>query len=253
MEVGDGQGSLACYSPWGRNESDTTERLHFRFLYGSLIPWKESYNKPRQHIKKQRHYFANKGPSSQRYGFSSSHEWMWKLDHKESWVLKNWCFWTVVLEKTLETPLDCKEIQPVHPKGNQSWIFIGRTDAEAEAPILGHLMWRADSLGKILMLGKIKGRRRGDNRGWHGWMASLTQWIWIWASSGSWWWTSKPDMFQSMGSQRVEHDYMTELNRSSHCVFHGIKSRSLFYNGDKSHSWGLSLHGPASKCCHIGY
>ena len=89
-----------------------------------------------QHIKKQRHYFANKGPSSQSYGFSSSHVWMWELDYKESWALKTWCFWTVVLEKTLECPLGCKEIKPVTPKGNQSWIFIERTDAEAEAPIL---------------------------------------------------------------------------------------------------------------------
>ena len=101
-----------------------------------LTPWKESYDQSRRHIKKQRHYFANKGPSSQGYGFSSGHVWMWELDCKESWVLKNWCFWTVVLEKTLESPLDCKEIQPVHPKGGQSWVFIGRTDAEAETPIL---------------------------------------------------------------------------------------------------------------------
>ena len=91
---------------------------------------------PRQHIKKQRHYFANKSPSSQSYGFSSSHVWMWELDYKERWVPKNWCLWTVVLEKTPESPLDCKEIQPVHPKGNQSWVFIGRTDAEAETLIL---------------------------------------------------------------------------------------------------------------------
>ena len=97
-------------------------------------PWKESHDQPRQHIKKQRHYFANKGPSSQSYGFSSSHVWMCKLDYKESWAPKNWCFWTVVL-KTLESPLDCKEIQPVHPKGNQSWVFTGRTDVEAETPI----------------------------------------------------------------------------------------------------------------------
>ena len=96
----------------------------------------ESYDQPRQHIKKQRQYFANKGPSSQNYGFSSSHVWMWELDCKESWAPKNWCFWTVVLEKNLESPLDCKEIQPVHPKGNQFWIFTGRTDAEAEVPIL---------------------------------------------------------------------------------------------------------------------
>ena len=121
-------------------------------------PWKESYDQPRQHIKKQRHYFANKSPSSQGYGFSSSH--VWELGHKESWVLKNWCFWAVVLEKTLESPLDCKEIQPVHPKGDQSWVFTGRTDVEAETPIFGHLMWRADSLEKTWMLEKIEGRRR---------------------------------------------------------------------------------------------
>ena len=101
-----------------------------------LAPWRKSYNKPIQRIKKQRHYFADKGPYSQSYGFSSSHVWMWELDHKKGWVLKNWYFWIVVLDKTLESPLGCKEIQPVHPKGNQSWIFIGRTDAEAKAPIL---------------------------------------------------------------------------------------------------------------------
>ena len=90
---------------------------------------------------------------------------MWELDYKESWVLKYWCYWTVVLEKTLESPLDCKEIQPVHPKGNQSWIFLGRTDGEAEAPYFGHLMWRTDSLEKTLMLGKTEdGRRRGRQR-----------------------------------------------------------------------------------------
>ena len=105
-----------------------------------LAPWKESYDKLRQLIKKQSHYCSNKGPYSQSYGFSSSHVWMWELDHKESCVLKNWCFWTVVLEKTLESPLDCKEIQAVHPKGNQSRIFIGRTDAIAETPII----WTSD-------------------------------------------------------------------------------------------------------------
>ena len=99
-----------------------------------LAPWKKNHDNLRQCIKKQRHDFADKGPYSQSYGFSSSHVQMWELDHKESWVPTNWCFWTVVLEKTLESPLDCKEIQSVHPKGNQSWIFIGRTDAEA--PIL---------------------------------------------------------------------------------------------------------------------
>ena len=102
----------------------------------TLASWKKGSEQPKQHIKKQRHYFANKSPSSQGYGFSNSHVWMWDLNYKESWMPKNWCFWNVVLEKTLESPLDCKESQPVHPKGDQSWVFIGRTDAEAETPIL---------------------------------------------------------------------------------------------------------------------
>ena len=124
-----------------------------------LIPWKESYDQLIQHIKKLRHYFVNKGPFSQSYSFSSSHVWMWELDIGK---LKNWCFWTVVLEKTLESPLDCKEIQPVHPKGSQSWIFIERSDAEAEISIL----WPPDVknwlIGKDLMLGKIEGMRRSE-------------------------------------------------------------------------------------------
>ena len=99
-----------------------------------LAPWKKSYDQPRQRIKKQRYYFAIKGLSSQSYGFSSSYVWMWELDHNEGWVLKNWCFWTVVLKKTLEGPLDCKEIKPVHPTGSQPWIFSGRTEAEAKTP-----------------------------------------------------------------------------------------------------------------------
>ena len=118
------------------------------------------FNTPRQHIQKQRHYFANKGLSSQGYGFSCGHVWMWELNCEEGWVPKNWCFWTVVLEKTLESPLDCKEIKPVNPKGNQSWIFIGRTDAEAETPVF----WPPDEknwlIWKTLMLGKIEGKRR---------------------------------------------------------------------------------------------
>ena len=128
----------------------------------TLTPWKESYDQPRQHIKTQRHWFVNIGLSSQCYAFSSGHVWMWKLDYKESWAQKNWCFWSVVLEKTLASPLDCKEIQPVHPKEDQSWAFIGRTDVEAETPTFGHLMWRADSFEKTLMLGKIEGRRRRE-------------------------------------------------------------------------------------------
>ena len=101
-----------------------------------LVPWQESYDQPRQHIKKQRPYFANKGPSSQTCGFFNSNVWMWELDYKEIWVPKNWCFWTVVLEKTLESPVDCKEIKPGNSKGNRSWIFIGWTDAEAETQVL---------------------------------------------------------------------------------------------------------------------
>ena len=120
----------------------------------------EIYDKPRQHIEKQRHHFANKNLSSQSYGFSSSHVWMWELDYKESWALKTWCFCTVVLGKTLESPLNCKEIKLVNPKGNQPWIWNGRT--AAEAPILLHLMWRADSFEKTLMLGKIEGQRRRE-------------------------------------------------------------------------------------------
>ena len=117
-------------------------------------PWKKSYDQPRHHIKKQRHYFANIGPSSQSYGFSSGHIWMWELDYKESWALKNWCFWTMVLEKSLESPLDCKEIQPVHPKGDQFWVFTGRMDVEAETPILwspdvkNWLIWKDPVAGK---------------------------------------------------------------------------------------------------------
>ena len=136
---------------------------------------------------------------------------MWKLDHKEGWAPKNWCFWTVVLEKTVESPLDCKEIKLFNPKGNQSWIFIGRTDAEAETPILCHLMQRTDSLKKTLMMGKTEGGKRGGDRGWDGWMASATQWTWVWVNSRSWWLTGRPDVLQVIGSQRVRHDWATEL------------------------------------------
>ena len=176
-----------------------------------LASWKKSYDPSRQHIKKQRHYFASKGPSSQSYGFSSSHVWMWELDYKESWALKNGCFWTVVLEETHESPLDCKEIQPVHPKGNQSWIFMGGTDAKAETPI-GHLMWRDISFEKTQCWERLNECGEGDDIGWDGWMASLTQWSWVWVSSRRWWWTGKPGVLQSMGLQRVRHNWAMELN-----------------------------------------
>ena len=130
---------------------------------------------PRQHIKKQRHYFGNKGPSSQGYGFPSGHVWMWELDCKESWAPKNWCFWTVVLEKTLESPLDCKEIQLVHPKGDQSWVFIGRTDAEAETPILWPTHVKSWLTGKDPDAGRDwgqeeKGTTENEMAGWHHWL-----------------------------------------------------------------------------------
>ena len=176
------------------------------------MPWKESYDQLRQHIKKQRHYFANKGPPSQGYDFSSSHIWMWELDYKESWAPKNWFFWTVVLEKTLESPLDCKEIQPVLPKGDQSWIFIGRADVEAETPIL--LATWCEELTHLKRPWCWEGLRaggEGDSRGWDGWMASLTWWAWVWVDSGSWWWTGRPGMLRFIRSQRVRHDWATEL------------------------------------------
>ena len=140
-----------------------------------LAPWKKSYDQPRQHIKKQRHCLTYKGPSIQSYGFSSSYVWMWKLDHKEDWAPKSWCFWTVVLEKTLESPLDCKEIQPVHPKGNESWVFIGRTDVETETPILwppdakSWLIWKDPDAGKDWGQ-EEKGMTEDEMVGWHLWL-----------------------------------------------------------------------------------
>ena len=153
------------------------------------------------------------GPSSQSYGFSSSHVWMWELNCKESWMPKNQCFWTVVLEKTLERPLDCKEIQPVNSKGNQSWIFIVRDwcwgwNSNTLATWCEELThWKRP---RCWERSKVGGE--GDNRGWDGWMASLTQCTWVWVNSGSWWWTGRPDVLWFMGSQRVGHDWVTGLN-----------------------------------------
>ena len=137
---------------------------------------------------------------------------MWELDCKETWAPKNWCFWTVVLEKTLESPLNCKDIQPVHSKGNQSWVFFGRTDAEAETPVLWPPVaknwlshWKIPWCWVRLKVGG-----EGDNRGWDGWMASLTQWTRIWVNSWSWWWTGRPGVLRFMGSQRVRNDLVTE-------------------------------------------
>ena len=148
----------------------------------------------------------------QGYGFSSGHVWMWELDYKESWALKNWCFWTVVLEKTLESPLDCKEIQSVHPKGDQSWVFIGRTAVETETAIL----WPPDAKSWLIWRPwcweRLKAGGEGGHRRWDGLMASPTKWTWVWVDSGRWWWTGRPGVLWFMGSQRVGHDWATELN-----------------------------------------
>ena len=176
-------------------------------------PWKKSYDQPRQHIEKQRHYFSNKGPSSQGYGFSSGHVWMWELDYKESWAQKNWCFWTVVLEKTLESPLDSKEIQPVRPKGDQSWVFIGRTDVEAETPILwppdvnSWLIWKDPDARKDWRQ-EEKRMTEDEMVGWHhrfnghgfGWTPGVGDGQGCLACCSS------------LGSQRVGHNWATELN-----------------------------------------
>ena len=141
---------------------------------------------------------------------------MWELDYKESWALKNWWFWTVVLEKTLESPLDWKEIQPVHPKGDQSWVFFGRTDIEAETNTLADWCEELTHWKRPWCWERLRAGGEGDNRGWDGWMASPTQWTWVWVNSGSWWWTGRPGVLQFMGSQRVGHDWVTELNWNDH-------------------------------------
>ena len=141
---------------------------------------------------------------------------MWELDYKESWVPKNWCFWTVVLEKTLESPMDCKEIQPVHPKGDQSWVFIGRTDVEAETPILWPLeevTWRREEvthLKRPWCWERLRVGEAGDDRRWDNWMASSTQWTWVWVNSGSWWWTGRPGVLRFMGSQKVTETWLSD-------------------------------------------
>ena len=148
--------------------------------------------------------------SSQSYGFSTSRVWMWELDHKECWVPNNWNFQTVGLEKTLESHLDSKEIKPVNPKRNQPWIFTESTEAEAEAPVSGHLMWRADSPEKTLMMGKIKGKRRRGQYSMRWQMTSLPQLTWVWANSRTWWRTGMSGVLQFMEWQKVRHNSVTE-------------------------------------------
>ena len=183
-----------------------------------LAPWKKSYEQPRQHITKQRHHYANKGPSSQSYGFSNSHVWMRELDHEESWVPNNWCFWTVVgvfsnccWRRLLRFPWTAR-------RSNQSIVKEINSEYSLEGLVLklklqhfGHQMRTADSLKKTLMLGKIE---EGDDRGWDGWMASLTQWIWVWAGSRRWWRMGRPYVLQPMGWQRVRQGWAERLNNS---------------------------------------
>ena len=155
---------------------------------------------------KSRDYFADKGPSSQSYGFSSSHVWMWELNSKESWASKNWCFWTVVLEKTLKNPLDIKwSNQSILKEISPEYLLEGLM-LKLKLQYFCHLMWRADSLEKNLKAGG-----EGHDRRWGGWRALLTWWTWVWANSKSWWWTGRPGLLWFMGSQRVRQDWATEL------------------------------------------
>ena len=172
-----------------------------------LTPWKESYDQPRYHIKKQRHYFAKKGPSSQSYAFSSSHIWMWESDYKESWAPKTWCFWIVVLEKTLGNPLDCKEIQPVHSEYSLEGLML-----KLKLQYFGHLMWSTDSLEKTLIIGKIEGRRRRGQQRMRC-LDGITDSVDM--SLSQLWdlvWTGEPGVLQSLVLQRFGHDWATELN-----------------------------------------
>ena len=175
--------------------------------------WKESYDQPRQHIKKQRHYFANKGLSSQSYCFSSCHVWLWELDYKESWVPKNWYFWTVVLEKTLGESLGLQG-DPTSPSLRKSVLNIHWRDWCWSSNSNTFTTWCEEltHLKRPWCWERLRAEGEEDDRGWDSWMASLTWWTWVWVSSRSWWWTGRPGVLQSMGLQRVRHDWATELN-----------------------------------------
>ena len=140
---------------------------------------------------------------------------MWELDCEENWGPKNWCFWTVVLEKSLESPLDCKEIQPVNPKGDKSWVFIGRMILNLKFQYLATWCEELPQWKRPWCWERLKAGGEGDDRGWNGWMPSPTGWTWVWPSSRRWWWTGKPGMLQSKGSQRLGHNWVTELHQAS--------------------------------------
>ena len=152
---------------------------------------------------------------------------MWELDCEEHWALKNWCFWTVVLEKTLESPLDCKEIQPVHSEGDQPWVFFEGMMLKLKLQNFSHLMRRVDSLEKTDAGRDWGAWGKGDNRGWDGWMASLTRWTWVWVNSGRWWWTGRPGVLWFMVSQRVGHDWATKLNWTEHTILYNNYTSSF--------------------------
>ena len=165
-----------------------------------LTPWKESYDQTSQHIEKQRHYFVNKGLSSQGYGFFSGHVWMWELDYKETWAPKNWCFWTMVLEKTLESPWTSRRSNQSILKDISPEYALERLMLKLKLQYFDHLMWRTDSLQRPWCWERLKAGGEGDNRGWDVWMATPTQRAWVWVNSRSWWWTGRPGVLQSMGS-----------------------------------------------------
>ena len=188
-----------------------------------LTPWKESYEKPRQHIKTQRHQFVNKGAYNQSYGFSGSHVWMWELDHEEGWALKSWCFLVVVLEKTLESPLDCKEIQPVNiqeisPEYSLEGLLWNWSSSTLATWCKEPIQWKRPWCWE-----RLKAGGEGDDRGWDGWMASLTQWTWVWEKSRREWRTEETGVLHSTVSQRVGHDLATEQQQpSNHNIWRNV-------------------------------
>ena len=198
-----------------------------------LTPWKESYDQPRQHIKKQSCYFANKVPSSQGYGFSSGHVWMWELDYKESWAPKNWCFFLlwcwIRLLRVLWTARRSKQsiLKEINPACSlKAWYWSWNSNTLATwCEELTH--WK-----RPWYWGRLKAGGKGDDRGWDGWMASPTWWTWVWVNSGSWWWTGRPGVLRFMGLQRVGHDWATELNWATKTKLHTKEKLHVITGGD---------------------